>query len=635
MVKKSKSYLKIKLIFLAICLAAVGYFLSKPNVSDINEKLSQSASEEKPIKLIFVGDIMLNRGVELKIKNAGQGDFTFPFQKIAEKLKTADIVFGNLESVISDKGENAGSIYSFRANPKAIDGLTYAGFNILSVANNHAMDYTREALEDSFLRLKTAGIDYAGGGKNATEAEASLVKEINGTKIAFLAYTNLCPLSWKATAENSGINCLSDDNLENFKQKISETKKLSDIVIVSLHAGDEYTQALSKFQTDFAKGAIDAGADLVVGHHPHVVQKYEIYKNKYIFYSLGNFIFDQNFSEETMRGLIVEVTVKNKKITEVVPIKTKLDDFFQVEIVEADEAITIEKKSETIKEIAVVEKKVEGENTEVFKKTITPEILVSSNKLVQGDTLLITVTGVDDPKEITGQFDSKKISFFEIKNKIFSLVGIDAKKTPGSYSLTVSFSDGTKKEKQIQVASGNFPVTVMAFTPELEKEGYNATSVAETIATNDGVKIYQAMETSFDNPYFSQSFTDPLVEMINVGWFGNIRKSGSVSLQHLGTDLSAYMNTPVYAINDGVVTGVLKELTNYGNTVVIDHGLGIFSLYLHLNKFNVSEGQKVKKDQIIGLSGNTGYSIGPHLHFSIKLNGASVDPLKFIKAAKF
>jgi murein DD-endopeptidase MepM/ murein hydrolase activator NlpD len=123
--------------------------------------------------------------------------------------------------------------------------------------------------------------------------------------------------------------------------------------------------------------------------------------------------------------------------------------------------------------------------------------------------------------------------------------------------------------------------------------------------------------------------------MTNVGAFGNIRKSGDVSLQHLGVDLDANTGTPVYAINDGKVTGVLEGLINYGNTVIIDHGLGIFSLYLHLDEFKVSLGQTVKKDDVIGLSGNTGYSIAPHLHFSIKLNGASVDPVKFINSAKF
>jgi poly-gamma-glutamate capsule biosynthesis protein CapA/YwtB (metallophosphatase superfamily) len=601
MAKKSK--LQLKIILLAICLAAAGYLALRPNTFDLSKKTTQPLPEEKSTELIFVGDIMLDRGVELKIKNASTSDFTFPFQKIAQELKPADIVFGNLESVISDKGEKVGSIYSFRADPKAIEGLTYAKFNILSVANNHALDYTRKALEDTFLRLKTAGIDYVGGGKNATEAGAPVIKEVNGTKFAFLAYTNLCPLSWKATAENAGINCLADDDLENYEKEITQAKKIADIVIVSLHAGNEYSQTLNNFQTDFVKGAIDAGADLVVGHHPHVVQKYEQYKDKWIFYSLGNFVFDQSFSKETMQGLMVKVTVKDKKIQEVVPIKTQLNNSFQVELA-----------SSTTADI--------------------PIISLSASNLAQGQTLLIKINNLEDLSEISGQFNAKEIKFFKANGKIFGLIGIDAKMKTGNYNLTINFPDNYKIEKQIKVASGNFPTTELAFTPELEEQGYNATSVSQMISQNDTPKLSAALATSSAYAYFSQSFVYPLDKIVDVGAFGNIRKSASTSLQHLGTDLEAKLDSNVYATNAGLVKATLN-LMDYGNTIVIDHGLGIFSLYLHLDKFKVKTGQKVTRGQIIGLSGNTGYSIAPHLHFSIKLNGLSVNPLKFIQTAQF
>ena len=105
--------------------------------------------EKKTISVVLVGDIMLNRGVEYMMKTEGNGDFRFPFSKIAKDLKKADILFGNLEGPISDKGIKVGSIYSFRAEPEAIEGLTFAGFNLISLANNHAFDYGREALEDS------------------------------------------------------------------------------------------------------------------------------------------------------------------------------------------------------------------------------------------------------------------------------------------------------------------------------------------------------------------------------------------------------------------------------------------------------------------------------------------------------
>ena len=282
----------------------------------------------RPITLMFVGDIMLDRGVESRVNEYGKGDYRWPFLKVADYLKEADILFGNLESLISDKGENVGSIYSFRANPEAIEGLIYAGFDIISVANNHIFDYGREAMEDSFQRLKEAGIDYVGGGFNEREAHSPIVKEIAGTKIAFLAYTNLGTPYWSAKGEQSGIAWLNEKITEDIKM----AKEKANIVIVSMHFGEEYQSEPTSNQKYFAHLAIDSDADLVVGHHSHLVQPIEKYNQGYIAYSLGNFIFDQYFSEETMKGLLLEVLVKNGKIKEVIPRDIKINNFFQPEL---------------------------------------------------------------------------------------------------------------------------------------------------------------------------------------------------------------------------------------------------------------------------------------------------------------
>ncbi len=303
-------------------------------------------TKEKSIEIILVGDIMLDRGVEYQILKNGQGDFKFPFLKIADYLKTADIVFGNLEGPISDKGTKVGSIYSFRDDPKAIDGLTFAGFNILSLANNHAFDYGRTALEDTFLKLKTADIDYVGAGFNASEAESPTIKTVNGTKIGFLAFTDLGSSYWQATENNSGINWIGEEDKSSSSSALSlreslliqEAKKRVDVLIVSLHAGEEYKKEPTQFQIDFAKMVIDAGADLVVGSHPHVVQLNEIYPSAgsgqvgYVFYSLGNFIFDQSFSSETMQGEVVKIEIQNKKIKTASPQKIKINNFYQPEL---------------------------------------------------------------------------------------------------------------------------------------------------------------------------------------------------------------------------------------------------------------------------------------------------------------
>jgi poly-gamma-glutamate synthesis protein (capsule biosynthesis protein) len=293
------------------------------------ETLVLTAEEKQPVKIIITGDIMLDRGVEYMVNEKGNGDFRFPFLEIADRLKEADIVFGNLEGVISDKGTDVGSIYSFRAEPEAIKGLTFAGFNVLSVANNHAFDYSREALEDCLTRLNSNGIGYVGAGFTEKEAFSPLIKEVDGVKIAFLAYTDLGPETWRAAENNSGIAWISEDNAERIKQDIKSAKEASDVLIVSLHSGEEYQETPSQFQIDFSKMAVEAGANLLVGHHPHVVQPNEKYRDGWIFYSLGNFIFDQGFSEETMKSQIIELLVEDNKIKEIISKKIKINDFFQ------------------------------------------------------------------------------------------------------------------------------------------------------------------------------------------------------------------------------------------------------------------------------------------------------------------
>lgn len=265
-----------------------------------------------------------------------------------------------------------------------------------------------------------------------------------------------------------------------------------------------------------------------------------------------------------------------------------------------------------------------------------PQISLSSNTPLQGDTVLIEVKNA--PKttsttQIAGELGTTKINFFEAANEIFGILGIGAQKTPGNYRLTITLSNGMKLTKNITVVKKNFPITRLTFTPELEEEGYNATTVADNTISEDS-KLYAAMATSSPKALFNKSFVYPLDKIINVGPFGNIRQSGNISLQHLGTDLQASMDSNVYAINNGIVKATLT-LADYGNMIIIDHGAGIFSLYLHLDKFKVKTGQKVTRGQVIGLSGDTGYSIAPHLHFSVKINGASVDPIKFIQTAQF
>ena len=335
MVLKDRKFFLIFLIIVIGIILFISSFLIEPKVIEIVPKTDEEKANKEEITLMLVGDIMLDRGVEYMVEKYDDGDFKFPFLKIADDLKGAKLLFGNLEGPISDKGTKVGSIYSFRNDPKAIEGLSYAGFDVISLANNHAFDYGREALEDTFLRLKTAGIDYVGAGFNEGEAyggSTPVIKEIEGTKIGFLAYTNLGPETWKATERNSGIAWINENDFEKIKKDIENAKSQADILIVSLHSGEEYLSELTQFQIEFSKAAIDAGANIVIGHHPHVIQRNEKYKDGWIFYSLGNFVFDQAFSEKTMQGQIVEVLIENGKIKEVIPKEVKINNYFQPEV---------------------------------------------------------------------------------------------------------------------------------------------------------------------------------------------------------------------------------------------------------------------------------------------------------------
>ncbi len=322
-------------LFLASSLAVV--FLFFPLFEDVKEKPLEEKvppQEEKTYTLLFTGDIMLNRGVKYMTEKHGE-DYTFPFLNIADTLQGADLLFGNLESMISDRGRKIGSIYSFRAEPEAVEGLVFAGFDVVSLANNHAFDYDREAFKQTMEILREKEIAYTGGGFDKKEAHSpsvSLLKD--GTRVGFLGYTEfLYPYAF-AEESRSGITVFSEENM---KRDIEEAKRDIDFLVVTFHYGDEYRKEPNERQQFISRKAIDYGADIVIGHHPHVTQPVEEYKGKYIAYSLGNFVFDQYFSEETMRGFMLEVEIKNFEVVGAKKIHYKLNEFYQPEVVEIED----------------------------------------------------------------------------------------------------------------------------------------------------------------------------------------------------------------------------------------------------------------------------------------------------------
>jgi poly-gamma-glutamate synthesis protein (capsule biosynthesis protein) len=260
---------------------------------ELSHILIQTPNSDPFIHLVAVGDIMLDRSLGDVIQ---QGNVGYPFELVIEELTAADFTVGNLESSLGDIGEPANKSYTFQAPPEAAKSLAYAGFDLLSLANNHALDYGQDALIQAISLLQREGIDVVGAGADVVEATSPILLESKGVKLAFLAYVDV-PIegsgfdtrSWNAEPSSPGLNWSDPTNIAN---AVAAAKDISDIVIVLLHSGYEYVEQPSPEQSAAAKAAIDAGADLIIGHHAHVLQGLEFYKDGVIVYGLGNFAFD-------------------------------------------------------------------------------------------------------------------------------------------------------------------------------------------------------------------------------------------------------------------------------------------------------------------------------------------------------
>ncbi len=294
--------------------------------------------KEVPWTLNAVGDIMLSRFVATMIER--EADPLFPFDQVSAFLQDADITFANLENPIAEGAKMPETGLLFRADPEMAPVLRAAGFDIVSLANNHMTDRWEEGLLRSREILWNAGIANVGAGANETEAHAPAYLDVHGKRVAFLAYGD--PRFAKqvkfATAEQPGIALA---NVEHMKTDIASAKANADVVIVSLHAGIEYRNTPDLTQQALAHGAIDAGADLVLGHHPHHIQPIEHYNGKYIAYSLGNFVFDQEWSQETSQGVVLRFTFDGNNVIDITATPIIIDKNTQPRLASDEEAEAI------------------------------------------------------------------------------------------------------------------------------------------------------------------------------------------------------------------------------------------------------------------------------------------------------
>lgn len=265
----------------------------------------------KDVRMIFGGDVMLSRSVGRLARE--RHDPASPLRDLAPTLAAADLTFVNLESPFSDRGRPVEQGMVFKTEPEMVRALVLAGVDVVSTANNHARDCDGYGIQYTLDLLAAHGIAAAGTGKSAGAAHAGTVVERNGIHFGFLAYT---------FDESNGNFKDTDDriavmDLRQMQADVRSVLTRASVAIVSMHAGAEYAARPNTQQVEFAHAAIEAGAKVVVGHHPHVVQEWERRDSGVIFYSLGNLVFDQFQRADTQHGMLGEVVFSGSSIAHV------------------------------------------------------------------------------------------------------------------------------------------------------------------------------------------------------------------------------------------------------------------------------------------------------------------------------
>lgn len=295
--------------------AAAGLFvcaamLAQPGVAPAAPVAAAATVSRPPtITITAVGDLLFDSAPKRLIQSSGG---KAPFAAVASRLNKADVTVGNLECALSNRGTPVpGKAFTFRGDPRAVDGLRWAGFDLLALGNNHARDYGDLALRDTFANLGRARIAYAGAGVNRAAAWRPATITRKGAKIAFLSFSQIGPSTFAATPSRSGTLYTMDTAA--VKRAIRSASTRSDYVIVSFHWGVEKEYYPTSRQVRDGRAAIDAGADVVLSHHPHRIQGVEYYKGRLIAYSLANFVFSPG-SEGGRDTMILHATLTPKGV---------------------------------------------------------------------------------------------------------------------------------------------------------------------------------------------------------------------------------------------------------------------------------------------------------------------------------
>jgi len=250
--------------------------------------------------LVFLGDVSPGRSMEAQLARYGPA---YPWYGLAPILHKADLVTANLEGLLATRGSPMDKSYLIRSHPDTGEILVEAGFDLVHLGNNHALDYGQAALDQTLSALEYFGIGWVGAGSSRERAHAPEILDLNGLQVAVLGYA---AEGWNGSEDVPSTDLIAWAEPDAVRADVQAVRDRADLVIVQLHAGTEYATSPSPDQVRVARAAIDAGADLVVGHHPHVTQTVERYKDGLIVYSLGDALFDIP-RQAAMRGHLLRI----------------------------------------------------------------------------------------------------------------------------------------------------------------------------------------------------------------------------------------------------------------------------------------------------------------------------------------
>jgi len=283
-------------------------FLKKANdnQSEVNSLNERERSFLEPIKsaplnLLFFGDLMLDRHVAERLKNKHVSFLLNNFSEESNFWEKFDLIGANLEGAVTNKGEYYApfNLYDFAFSPDRIEELKDFNFSYFALANNHFSDQGKRGVEETRENLDRLGFNYSGATDAKIDKHSRFDQELKGLRLSLISLSMVY------------------DNfpLKEAEELIKDAALNNDLVIVNIHWGNEYEHYFNRYQKERGYALIEAGADIIIGHHPHVVQGMEIYNNKPIFYSLGNFIFDQYFSAATQEGLALDLLYQAGELT--------------------------------------------------------------------------------------------------------------------------------------------------------------------------------------------------------------------------------------------------------------------------------------------------------------------------------